>query len=113
MDRKSRLMFVLSSLTPLLYLGVGLVRGGSNAVGELWGLSLPFVFPFAVLALLASRDTYIPFAVLAVVQFPLYALAWYRLRLRGFSHAALWGFAAIHVAAAFITFVVFARSYGR
>ena len=113
MDRKSRLTFVLFTLTPLLYLSVGLVRGESKAVGELWGLSLPFVFPYAVLALLASRETYIPFAVSAIVQFPLYALAWYQLRLRGFSRLALWGLAVIHMAAAAVTVAVFARSYGR
>ena len=114
MDRKARLIFALSGLLPGLFLCLGLVTGeDKRVVGELYAISLPLVFPYALLALLASGDTYIPFAVLAIAQFPIYVLAWYRLRRNGLSRVAGWSLATIHLMAVMVAFIVFARSYGR
>jgi hypothetical protein len=62
---------------------------------------------------LASGDTYIPFAALAIFQYPVYALAWYLLKRNGLSRIAGWGIAAVHLVAAIVAFVVFAHFYGR
>ena len=113
MERKFRIILVLSFILPLIYIILGFTRSGEmRSLGDVVMITLPFLLPYALFSF-SVWDSYIPFVILALIQFPIYVVVWYQVKRRTRFPAPGWILLGIHLVVAVWAFITWAERYSK
>ena len=93
---------------------LGLIPCGyMRSICDVAVILVPFLFPYSLLSLIAYQESYIPFVVLALVQFPIYVVLWYQVKRKKRFPAPGWILLVLHSVVAVIAFMAWAERYGK